>query len=154
MSEFSLGWFLTTTSIDNKIKSIDLAETKDELWPFIIKKKSEGCQAGIESIEQIKQYLDNNKEVVLSDIEVSGTEFQKNVWSEIRKVPSGGTRTYQDIADLLGKPSAVRAVASAVGANQLAVLIPCHRVIPKSGGLGKFRWGSAMKDKLLKREKI
>lgn len=149
MSEFSLGWVLVTT-VEDKIRSIDLAESKDELWSFL--SNLSGCRQGTSSIKHIVKYL-NNEEITLNNVEVSGTDFQKNVWLEIQKIPKGETRTYQEVADRLGKISAVRAVASAIAANQLAVWIPCHRIVPKVGGVGKFRWGTNLKNKLLKREK-
>jgi O-6-methylguanine DNA methyltransferase len=84
---------------------------------------------------------------------VSGTPFQRLVWENLRKIPRGTTITYAELAAQIGMPTAVRAVASAVGKNPISVIIPCHRVVPKSGGTGKYRWGSEMKAKLIEREK-
>lgn len=84
----------------------------------------------------------------------SGTPFQKKVWAELLDIPVGSTQTYSDIALAIGHPKAVRAVASACGKNPLPVLVPCHRVIPKSGGIGKYRWGTKMKQVLLERERL
>ena len=86
-------------------------------------------------------------------IELIGTAFQKQVWSELRKVSWGQTITYKELATRIGKPEAYRAVANAVGANRLAVIVPCHRVIPVRGGVGGYRWGSELKVKLLERER-
>lgn len=86
-------------------------------------------------------------------IELIGTAFQKQVWSELRKVSWRQTITYKELATRIGKPEAYRAVANAVGANRLAVIVPCHRVIPVRGGVGGYRWGSELKVKLLERER-
>lgn len=82
-----------------------------------------------------------------------GTEFQLKVWEAVRSIPFGTTATYQDIAKLVGKPRAVRNVATAIGENPIAVLIPCHRVIHKDGTLGENHWGTNIKKQLLDWEK-
>ena len=81
-----------------------------------------------------------------------GSEFQRAVWRVLQTIPAGQTRTYGQVAALLGKPAATRAVASACAANPIAVLIPCHRVLRADGGLGGFRWGLELKRALLQRE--
>jgi len=81
-----------------------------------------------------------------------GTPFQQKVWKEVCKIPYGKTRTYEEIAKRIGKPKSVRAVANAIGANTLAVVVPCHRVIRKDGSLGGYRWGIPKKKKLLLQE--
>jgi AraC family transcriptional regulator, regulatory protein of adaptative response / methylated-DNA-[protein]-cysteine methyltransferase len=85
-------------------------------------------------------------------LDVQGTAFQEAVWRALRTIPPGETRTYADIAAAIGKPAAVRAAGSANGANQVAVLIPCHRVVPKGGGVGGYAWGPAIKEELLRKE--
>ena len=80
-----------------------------------------------------------------------GTDFQKSVWRELKKIPRGQTRTYGEIAAAIGKSKAVRAVGSACGANPLPVFIPCHRVVAKNG-LGGFGSGLPWKILLLKIE--
>lgn len=82
-----------------------------------------------------------------------GTAFQLQVWGALRDIPFGTTVTYQDIADRLGRPKAVRSVATAIGENPIAVLIPCHRVIRKDGTLGGYHWGENIKQQLLDWEK-
>jgi AraC family transcriptional regulator of adaptative response/methylated-DNA-[protein]-cysteine methyltransferase len=81
-----------------------------------------------------------------------GTEFQKKVWEELLKIPVGSVVTYEYIAKCIGRPTAVRAVANAIGANNLPVTVPCHRVVRKDGGLGGYKWGVEKKKKLLKKE--
>jgi AraC family transcriptional regulator, regulatory protein of adaptative response / methylated-DNA-[protein]-cysteine methyltransferase len=85
-------------------------------------------------------------------LDVRGTAFQQRVWEALRAVPVGTTVTYADIAARIGSPKAVRAVAQACGANNLAVAIPCHRVIRSDGGLSGYRWGVERKRELLARE--
>lgn len=86
-------------------------------------------------------------------LDIAGTAFQQAIWSELRRIPAGETRTYADIAAAVGKPKAVRAAGSANGANNVAVLIPCHRVIRTDGTLGGYAYGLERKEKLLKAER-
>lgn len=86
-------------------------------------------------------------------LDIRGTAFQQQVWQALRAIPAGETRSYQQVADSIGKPKAVRAVASACAANRLAILIPCHRVVRGDGSLSGYRWGVARKAALLQREK-
>jgi AraC family transcriptional regulator of adaptative response/methylated-DNA-[protein]-cysteine methyltransferase len=85
-------------------------------------------------------------------LDVQGTAFQQRVWQELRRIPPGETRTYSEIAAAAGRPSAVRAAGSANGANNVAVLIPCHRVIRSDGSLGGYAYGLEIKRELLARE--
>jgi AraC family transcriptional regulator of adaptative response/methylated-DNA-[protein]-cysteine methyltransferase len=85
-------------------------------------------------------------------LDVRGTAFQQRVWEALRSVPAGTTVTYADIAARIGSPKAIRAVAQACGANNLAVAIPCHRVIRSDGALSGYRWGVERKRELLARE--
>lgn len=85
-------------------------------------------------------------------LDVRGTAFQQRVWQALRGIPAGQTASYTEIADRIGAPSAVRAVAQACAANALAVAIPCHRVVRNDGGLSGYRWGVARKRALLERE--
>ena len=81
-----------------------------------------------------------------------GTSFQKNVWNALLKIPLGSTVSYSELARMCGQPSAVRAVASAVARNPIAIFIPCHRVLPKNGSVGNYRWGADKKQTLLEWE--
>ncbi|QIX59954.1 methylated-DNA--[protein]-cysteine S-methyltransferase [Hymenobacter sp. BT18] len=80
---------------------------------------------------------------------VRGTNFQVKVWEALLRVPSGQVVSYQHVAQAIGQPRALQAVGSAVGANPVAVLIPCHRVIRKEGALGQYRWGCVTKKALI-----
>lgn len=85
-------------------------------------------------------------------LDIRGTTFQQQVWQALREIPRGSTVTYAQLARAIGRPSATRAVAQACGANPLAVVIPCHRVIGADGSLTGYRWGVARKRELLDRE--
>ncbi|MBB3035523.1 bifunctional transcriptional activator/DNA repair enzyme AdaA [Alteriqipengyuania lutimaris] len=85
-------------------------------------------------------------------LDVQGTAFQEACWQALRAIPSGETRSYGELAAALGNPKASRAVGGANGANNVAVLIPCHRVIAADGGLGGYAYGTKIKQELLKRE--
>ena len=85
-------------------------------------------------------------------LDVKGTAFQEAVWRELQRIPAGETRTYAQLAAAVGRPKAVRAAGSANGANNVAVLIPCHRVIRTGGHLGGYAYGLEIKRKLLEKE--
>ena len=87
-------------------------------------------------------------------LDVRGTAFQERVWQALREIPLGSTASYAEIAQRIGQPKAVRAVAQACGANSLAVAIPCHRVVRSDGNLSGYRWGVERKRQLLDREQV
>ncbi len=87
-------------------------------------------------------------------LDVKGTAFQQRVWAALRDIPAGETRSYGELAAALGNPKASRAVGSANGANNIAVLIPCHRVVQADGSIGGYAYGPEIKRELLKREGI
>jgi AraC family transcriptional regulator of adaptative response/methylated-DNA-[protein]-cysteine methyltransferase len=86
-------------------------------------------------------------------LDVQATAFQWQVWQALAAIPRGETRTYGEIAAAIGRPAAARAVARACASNPVALAIPCHRVVPASGGIGGYRWGPARKKALLDRER-
>ena len=106
-----------------------------------------------ESLDALLQYLAGDHRLPDLPYDVEATAFQRQVWDAIRSIPSGATATYGELAQQLGKPKAVRAVASACASNPVALVIPCHRVVPKQGGTGGYRWGTDRKQKLLELEK-
>ena len=85
-------------------------------------------------------------------LDVRGTAFQQRVWQALRQIPPGETASYAQIAQRIGSPKSVRAVAGACAANTLAVAIPCHRVVRSDGALSGYRWGVERKRELLLRE--
>lgn len=82
-------------------------------------------------------------------LDLKGTPFQLCVWKELLKVRKGETISYEGLARRIGKPTATRAVASAVARNPISIIIPCHRVIRKSGEIGNYRWGKELKKEIL-----
>lgn len=104
--------------------------------------------------EQLAQYARGERTVFQLPLAPEGTAFQRQVWDLLLQIPYGDSRSYSQLAAELGRPSAARAVGSAVGANPIPVLIPCHRVLGKSGRLTGFRLGLPMKRDLLKLEGI
>ncbi|WJZ01545.1 methylated-DNA--[protein]-cysteine S-methyltransferase [Corynebacterium freiburgense] len=101
----------------------------------------------------IKYYYDGNHDATLTiPIHQKSGAFIERCWSELRAVPAGTTVSYSDLAASAGNPRAARAAASACANNAIALLIPCHRVLPKNGSTGGFLYGPELKDSLLKRE--
>ena len=86
-------------------------------------------------------------------LDIHRTAFQWKVLQAIQKIPPGKTKTYSELAESIGNPRAVRAVASACAKNPVSILIPCHRVLRKNGALGGYRWGLPLKQFLLDHEK-
>ncbi len=85
-------------------------------------------------------------------LDIRGTAFQQKVWSALREIPAGETKSYKDVAEAIGAPEAVRAVARACASNRIAVAVPCHRVVRSDGGLSGYRWGVERKRALLEKE--
>lgn len=103
--------------------------------------------------KELSEYFEGNRKEFTVSLSPVGTEFQKNVWEVLRKIPYGTTRSYQDQAKILGNPKAVRAVANANGLNKISIIIPCHRVIGSDGKLTGYGGGIWRKQKLLELEK-
>jgi len=98
---------------------------------------------------ELEQYFTGELEDFQTPLSTSGTDFQRQTWDALQTIPHGQTRSYAQLAAMIGKPDAVRAVASANANNGLALIIPCHRVIGKNGGLGGYAGGIDRKQKLL-----
>ncbi len=106
-----------------------------------------------EAIRQLRAYFRGELREFTLPLEMQGTSFQKQVWRELLKIPYGETRSYADLATSIGVPKAVRAVGAANGANPIAIVIPCHRVIGSSGKLVGYGGGLELKRELLKLER-
>jgi AraC family transcriptional regulator of adaptative response/methylated-DNA-[protein]-cysteine methyltransferase len=104
-------------------------------------------------VAAIVRYLNGRQPYLNLPLDVQATAFQRRVWEELRRIPYGRTRSYQQVAQAIGRPSAVRAVARACATNPVSVVIPCHRVLRADGGLGGYRWGLERKRALLERER-
>nr|WP_067625717.1 trifunctional transcriptional activator/DNA repair protein Ada/methylated-DNA--[protein]-cysteine S-methyltransferase [Alicyclobacillus acidiphilus] len=112
-----------------------------------------GRTSPIDTIErELASYFAGSLDSFTTPVHVLGTPFQRRVWDELRKIPLGETRSYSEIAAAIGNPAAVRAVGRANGSNQLAIIIPCHRVVQQDGTLGGYGGGLARKQWLLEHE--
>ncbi|WP_216637382.1 methylated-DNA--[protein]-cysteine S-methyltransferase [Bacillus sp. FJAT-27445] len=103
---------------------------------------------------QFGEYLKGSRTAFSLCLDSEGTVFQESVWVALREIPYGKTVCYSDIANKIGKPTAVRAVGAAIGANPVLIAVPCHRVIGKDGSMTGFREGLEMKQFLLELEKV
>jgi methylated-DNA-[protein]-cysteine S-methyltransferase len=101
------------------------------------------------AIKQLREYFDGQRTVFDIPFDMEGTPFQQRVWLELLKVPFGKTRSYMDISRALGDPKAIRAVGTANGANKIAIIIPCHRIIGSDGTLTGYAGGLHRKKWLL-----
>ena len=105
-----------------------------------------------EPLAQIAAVVEHPGMAFDGELDPRGTPFQRKVWDALRTIPAGATASYKEIAVRIGMPDASRAVAQACGANALAVVVPCHRVIRGDGGISGYRWGVVRKRELLARE--
>jgi AraC family transcriptional regulator of adaptative response/methylated-DNA-[protein]-cysteine methyltransferase len=103
-------------------------------------------------MDEMLDYLTGKRKTFDLPVDVPGTPFQWQVWRALQAIPYGVTRTYQEIAQAIGNPKAVRAVGHACATNRVALVIPCHRAIRVGGGLGGYRWGLERKERLLTQE--
>jgi AraC family transcriptional regulator of adaptative response/methylated-DNA-[protein]-cysteine methyltransferase len=110
-------------------------------------------EPGIVRLDGVLTVIESPARGIAGPLAVSGTDFQRRVWTALTAIPAGETRSYTEIARAIGAPAAVRAVAGACAANPIAVLIPCHRVVRGDGTLSGYRWGVERKRALLDRER-
>lgn len=103
-------------------------------------------------VAQVVGFVEDPAQEWKLPLDVRGTPFQQRVWQALRKIPLGTTATYSEIAQRIGSPQSVRAVAGACAANKIAVAIPCHRVVRSDGSLSGYRWGVERKRALQERE--
>lgn len=102
----------------------------------------------IEAKKVLYQIFYSEEETDLS-LFLVGSQFRLQVWIRMLDIPVGGLLYYSELAEWMGKPKATRSIASAVADNPIALLVPCHRVIPKGGGVGQYRWGENLKRELI-----
>ncbi|MBI1824200.1 MAG: methylated-DNA--[protein]-cysteine S-methyltransferase [Nitrospirae bacterium] len=149
-----LGQCLIALS-DGKISFFSFIRKGDENYAIEEMKQDLDGSLFLESPEKTRLFKNrifpSRKNIDPSPIEltVMGTPFQIKVWKELLRIPYGSQTSYQEIAKRVGFPRAARAVGNAIGQNRISYLIPCHRVIRKSGDPGKYRWGEDQKKKLL-----
>ncbi|WP_301107996.1 methylated-DNA--[protein]-cysteine S-methyltransferase [Sporosarcina sp.] len=152
-------WHVTLAANERGICYIGLANDSEERMKEWISKQSseveilEDADRFTTNVLEIKSYLSGKIQKFVSSTDCIGTSFQLSVWQALRAIPYGETVTYSDIAKAIGRPAAVRAVASAIARNPLLLIIPCHRVVAKDGSLSGFRDGQQVKERLLELEK-
>lgn len=154
--ESYLGWVLVAGT-QKGICRIDFGQSPAALQArlaetFPAAKLTAADPAFAAVVNQVIAYLETPSTVLDLPLDVQGTAFQQRVWQALRGISAGTTATYTQIANQIGSPKAARAVAQACAANQLAVAIPCHRVVRSDGQLGGYRWGLERKKALLERE--
>jgi methylated-DNA-[protein]-cysteine S-methyltransferase len=105
-----------------------------------------------ETVTQLNEYFAGKRTEFDLPLELEGTEFQREVWTSLAEIPYGKTISYAELAMMVGRPSAFRAVGQANGANPIPIVLPCHRVVASGGGIGGYGGGLAMKRQLLSLE--
>ncbi|MBD1843198.1 bifunctional DNA-binding transcriptional regulator/O6-methylguanine-DNA methyltransferase Ada [Cyanobacteria bacterium FACHB-63] len=148
-----LGWLLVAAT-GRGICSVRLGETALELEQELHQEfKNAQIQSDDSELQQwvqsLSDYVSGLRALPALPIDVQATAFQLQVWEALRAIPVGMTASYSEIAQQIGRPTAVRAVARACASNSVALVVPCHRVIQKDGRLGGYRWGIERKQKLL-----
>ncbi|MBW4472233.1 MAG: bifunctional DNA-binding transcriptional regulator/O6-methylguanine-DNA methyltransferase Ada [Stenomitos rutilans HA7619-LM2] len=152
-----LGWVLVAATAKG-ICAIALGDTPEALsahleTTFPNAQLCEGDRAFAGWVEQVLHLIETPQQAIDLPLDIQGTAFQQQVWQALQAIALGTTISYSDLAKRIGKPKAVRAVANACANNQIAVVIPCHRVVGSDGNLRGYRWGRDRKQALLTREK-
>jgi AraC family transcriptional regulator of adaptative response/methylated-DNA-[protein]-cysteine methyltransferase len=152
----SLGMVLVARSAHG-ISAVLLGDDRAELEREVTRRFPEAIrsddQETVELARRVAQVIESPASGGDLPLDLHGTDFQRAVWEALRAIPAGETATYAEIAERLGRPAAVRAVGQACGANNVAVLVPCHRVLRGDGSLSGYRWGVERKRALLERER-
>jgi AraC family transcriptional regulator of adaptative response/methylated-DNA-[protein]-cysteine methyltransferase len=161
IADCALGRVLVAAT-EHGVCSVSLGELDSELVAALF---SEYPNASIDSkdtvisaslnlwLSKVLEHVNGKSAHIDLPLDIQATAFQWRVWEELRRIPLGATRSYQEIAKAIGNPRAVRAVAGACAGNHVALVIPCHRVIRENKELGGYRWGLERKQKLLERER-
>jgi AraC family transcriptional regulator of adaptative response/methylated-DNA-[protein]-cysteine methyltransferase len=127
-----------TRDLRQEFSRADLRRDDDHLRPWV---------------QALVDYLRGELETPTVPLDIRATAFQRQVWEVLRSIPAGSTCSYEEVASLIGKPKAARAVGSACARNPVPLVIPCHRVVRKDGGMGGYRFGTERKRKLLELER-
>lgn len=154
----NLGWVIVAAT-EIGICAIALGDNPEELANEIQRQfpQAEFCDDDLifqQWVADVVSTIEIPKRSLNLPLDIQGTAFQQQVWQVLRAIPVGSTLSYQQVATQIGKPKAVRAVASACAANKIAIAIPCHRVVGSNGSLSGYRWGVERKQALLELEKL
>ncbi len=152
----SLGALLVAATAKG-IAAIFFGDTPDELVRELQNRFQNATLIGDDptfedTVTKVVAFVETPRTGLDLPLDAQGTAFQHRVWEAMRKIPPGTTVSYSELAERIGRPAAVRAVASACAANKIAVAIPCHRVVRNDGALSGYRWGTARKRALIDRE--
>ena len=151
-----LGWAVVAAT-ERGVCAVEFADFPEVLPRMLAARfpKARLIEAEPELAELVEHVVDviEGRGVLLSlPLDIRGTAFQKQVWRELQDLRPGEAVSYSQIAERIGRPEAVRAVAGAVASNKLGVLIPCHRIMRKDGSMGGYRWGEERKQQILDKE--
>jgi AraC family transcriptional regulator of adaptative response/methylated-DNA-[protein]-cysteine methyltransferase len=152
-----LGWVIVAATVRG-VCAIDIGDSRKALverlrarFPRAELRKGDREFAGW--VARVEALVESPGRGIDVPLDIRGTAFQRKVWESLRAIPPGKTASYGEVARRIGRPEAARAVARACASNDLAVAIPCHRVVRKDGDPGGYRWGADRKRALLEREK-
>lgn len=146
---------MLVAATEDGICRLSFGEDEQDLRRHFPKAELRGRDAAFDAlVARVQAVVAGEQDGADIPLDQHGTEFQHRVWAELRAIPAGDTRSYRDIAERLGNPNATRAVGGANGANGVAVLVPCHRVIAHDGKIGGYAYGAEMKRSLLAREGV
>ncbi|MGG3556923.1 methylated-DNA--[protein]-cysteine S-methyltransferase [Peribacillus frigoritolerans] len=123
--------------MQKRFPNVNLVENEKALNPYL---------------KELQEYFEGTRQDFSLPTDVKGTPFQQEIWAALNQIPYGKTCSYSDIAQIIQRPSAVRAVGTAIGANPILITVPCHRVIGKNGNITGYRGGTEMKRYLLQLE--
>lgn len=140
-----LGWIKLVASRNTLLEISFVEQPAEDLSPNRITTKARN---------QLEEYFSAERRTFDLPLNPQGTDFQKQVWQALQKIPFGTTMSYKQIAEMINNPRAVRAVGLANGKNPIPIIIPCHRVIAADGQLGGFSAGLWRKEWLLKHERL
>ncbi len=154
-AESSLGWLIVAAT-ERGVCATEFGETPASLINGL-QKRFFGAKLHLDTaldvwLAQIIGAVETPGSALDLPLDIRGTAFQQQVWRALQAIPSGETRSYTEVAELIGRPTASRAVAQACASNGVAVAVPCHRVVRSDGELGGYRWGAERKRQLLSRE--
>ena len=121
-------------------------------WPLPLNERSEKLARS--DGQAVLDYWRGKRSTLPWSVHLRGTDLERAVWHALLEISRGEVCSYQAIAERVGRPKAVRAVASAIGRNPVSLLVPCHRVLRKNGALGGYAWGLSCKEALLKEESV
>ncbi len=155
VAQTPIGWLLVATT-DKGICSVQFGESPADLAENLASTFAESSiqlsPVLDQTVQQILDQLSGKQPSVDLPLDIQATAFQRAVWNELQKIPAGETRTYGQVAAAIGDSKKARAVGNACSENPVALIIPCHRVVPANGDTGAYRWGADRKLWLLEQE--